>query len=209
MIEELGRSGCLFVTSAFESVNDAVLSRLDKGHTAADAAAAVDVLRRNGIDVRSSWMPFTPWTTVEDLVAILDFVAEHDLVTSVDPVQYTIRLLLPRGSLLLDRPDFEVGPFDEERLTYTWRSPLDALHAELAALVEAAGDAAEPPDETYARVRAAVGAPPIAVSARAEPPRLTESWFCCAEPTMAQNALVSTAAVSPRPAAVAPPARRG
>ena len=31
-------SGCVFVVSAFESVDDAVLTRLDKGHTAADAS---------------------------------------------------------------------------------------------------------------------------------------------------------------------------
>jgi hypothetical protein len=38
---------------------------------------------------------------------VLDFVAEHDLIGNVDPVQYTIRLLLPEGSLLLDHPELE------------------------------------------------------------------------------------------------------
>ena len=37
--------------------------------------------------------------------ALFEFVAAHDLVANVDPVQYTIRLLLPRGSLLLDLPE--------------------------------------------------------------------------------------------------------
>ncbi len=32
--------------------------------------------------------------------AILEFVAEHNLVGNVDPVQYSIRLLVPQGSLL-------------------------------------------------------------------------------------------------------------
>nr|MBA3654542.1 radical SAM protein [Actinomycetota bacterium] len=112
-------AGFVFVVSAFESVNDAILERLDKGHTAAEAAEAVRIVRRADIDLRPSWLPFTPWTTRPDVVDILDFVADHDLVASVDPVQYTIRLLLPRGSLLLDDPDFEVGPFDPDRLAYT------------------------------------------------------------------------------------------
>ena len=71
-----------------------------------------------GIDVRPSWLPFTPWTTRDDVVALLDFVYEHDLVGSVDPVQYTIRLLLPPGSLLLDHPDLapHLGAWDADAL---------------------------------------------------------------------------------------------
>src|SRR3954470_4416888 len=92
---ELARAGCLFVVTALESVNDEILSRLDKGHTAREAADAIALLREHGIEPRPSFMPFTPWTTVEDVVELLDFVAAHDLVGNVDPVQYTIRLLLP------------------------------------------------------------------------------------------------------------------
>ena len=93
---EFAASGCVFVVSAFESVDDAVLERLDKGHTAADAARAVTILRDAGIEVRPSWLPFTPWTTRDDLVALLDFVHDHDLVGSIDPVQYSVRLLAAR-----------------------------------------------------------------------------------------------------------------
>jgi radical SAM superfamily enzyme YgiQ (UPF0313 family) len=182
---DFAAAGCLFVVSAFESVDDDVLRRLDKGHTAADAAQATRMLHDAGISVRPSWLPFTPWTTREQLVDLLDFVAEHGLVANVDPVQYAIRLLLPRGSLLLRDPDFEVGPWDEERLTYTWTSPLDDLQRELAQLVEDGG--------TYHDVRAAVGAPPIALDAGPEPPRLTEPWFCCAEPTQLQMGSVGVA----------------
>ena len=102
---EMAAAGCLFVVSAFETVNDSILRRLDKGHSAADAAWATAVLRRHGIEVRPSWLPFTPWTTLDDVVDILDFVADNDLVANVDPTQYTIRLLVPEGSLLLGRPD--------------------------------------------------------------------------------------------------------
>jgi radical SAM superfamily enzyme YgiQ (UPF0313 family) len=193
---EFAAAGCLFIVSAFESVNDAILDRLDKGHTAAEAAKALDLVRAHNIDVRPSWLPFTPWSTRGDVVDILDFVAHHDLVASVDAVQYTIRLLLPRESLLLVDPDFDIGPFDADRLAYTWTSPLDALQRDLAALVEEGGG--------YAEVRDFVGAPPVTVTARAEPPRLTESWFCCAEPTQLQ-----LGRISPKAEATALPTRRG
>jgi hypothetical protein len=172
---ELAAAGCVFVVSAFESVNDAILARLDKHHTAADAAEAVTVLRDAGIEVRPSWLPFTPWSTRDDVEDIVEFVAVHDLVPNVDPIQYTIRLLLPRGALLLD----QLPPlaWDATRLSYRWTSSLDPLQERLAALVADGGG--------YADVRAALGLDPAAAtSSRPDGrPRLTEPWFCCAEPT--------------------------
>ncbi len=195
---EFADAGCVFVVSAFESVDDAMLTRLDKGHTTADAAHAVDILRASGIDVRPSWLPFTPWTTRDDLIALLDFVHEHDLVGSVDPVQYTVRLLLPRGSLLLGHPDLErhLGEWNDERSTYEWASDdpaMDELQRVLATLVEDDGDAVD----LYGRVREAVGAPPVDLSAiTTGRPRLTESWFCCAEPTELQLRRTTASTVS-------------
>src|SRR6185437_3339215 len=58
----LASAGCLFVVSALESVDDATLERLDKGHTAADGAEAIELLRCHGIELRPSFLPFTPWT---------------------------------------------------------------------------------------------------------------------------------------------------
>jgi hypothetical protein len=176
-------AGCLFVISAFESVNDAILDHLDKGHTAADGARAIGILRSAGIEPRPTWLPFTPWSTVDDIRAILEFVAEHDLIGNVDPVQYSIRLLLPQGSLLLDRiPD--LGPWDAAALTYPWTSPLDELAREFGAVVEAGVD--DPAGVVFNRLRALVALPAVDVSTVTEAPRLSESWFCCAEPTSLQ-----------------------
>lgn len=190
--DEMAHAGCVFVVSAFESVDDETLARLDKGHTAADAAQATSVLRRHGIDVRPSFLPFTPWTTREDVISLLDFVDEHDLIGSVDPVQYTIRLLLPEGSLLLDHPDLmpHLGSWDAARMSWSWRAAdpsIDELHHELSELVEALTAAGEDDLAIYARVRAAAGADPVDLSrVTTGRPRLTESWFCCAEPTEVQ-----------------------
>jgi radical SAM superfamily enzyme YgiQ (UPF0313 family) len=181
---ELARSGCLFVVTALECVNDAILDRLDKGHTAREAADAIALLREHGIEPRPSFMPFTPWTTTDDVVELLDFVAAHDLIGNVDPVQYTIRLLLPEGSLLLDHSDMRpyLGSYDAERLSWSWSAAepeVDELQARLAALVEGATAAGEPPARTYERVRAEVGAEgQIEAGSSEGRPRLTEPWFC-------------------------------
>ncbi len=194
----MAAAGCLFVVSALESVNDAILARLEKGHTAAQAAEAIGVLRDHGIEVRPSFLPFTPWTTPADLVDLVDFVAAHDLIANVDPVQYTIRLLVPEGSLLVDHPDMapHLGAYDAERLSYSWTAAdrrVDELQAQLAEQVQAGLDAGEPAASLYLAVSRAVrqAADPGAAGA-ADPgegeliaagstqgrPRLTEPWFC-------------------------------
>jgi radical SAM superfamily enzyme YgiQ (UPF0313 family) len=193
-------AGCLFVVSAFESVDNAILERLDKGHTAADMPVALDLLRAAGIEIRPSWLPFTPWTTPVGVSDLLDFVVAHDLVANVDPVQYSIRLLLPDGSLLLDHPDMQahLGEYDAEHLSWTWRAAhpsADHLQQVLAALVEADADGDVPPDDTFLRVQQAVADAarrprlarlPSGITPPAARPRLTEPWFCCSEPTALQ-----------------------
>jgi radical SAM superfamily enzyme YgiQ (UPF0313 family) len=191
---ELAASGCLFVVTAIETLNDDILARLDKGHTAAQAAAAVELLRTHGIEPRPTFLPFTPWTALDDLVELLDFVARHDLVGNVDPVQYSLRLLLPEGSLLLDSPDpglaASLGSYDRERLTYQWTAAdpmVDLLQARLADLTERAAAGGAPAPETYTRVRAATlevagaeidAAHAIPIGSTEGRPRLTEPWFC-------------------------------
>jgi radical SAM superfamily enzyme YgiQ (UPF0313 family) len=196
---ELAAAGCLFVVSAFETVSDEILSILSKGHTVADEIAAIEILRAEGIEVRPSLLPFTPWTTLDDLVALVDFVAEHDLVDNVDPVHFSIRLLVPEGSLLLDQPAMapHLGSYDPEHFSYTWTAAdprTDVLQARLAEIVEDAAGLGEQPAATYERVRAAVrGAAGLSLDEAAvvaqgheDRPRLTEAWFCCAEPTELQ-----------------------
>ncbi|HZU78339.1 MAG TPA: CUAEP/CCAEP-tail radical SAM protein, partial [Acidimicrobiales bacterium] len=203
--DEMAGAGCLFVVSAFESATDAILARLDKGHTVEDARRAVRVLRDAGIEPRPSLLPFTPWTTADDVWALLDLIAASDLVGNVDPVHYAIRLLVPPGSLLLDSGDLNglLGGYDHEHLGWQWRSRdprLDALQARLSALAQEIG-ATWDPAAVYEAVRSTSAdvlddparrpAPPVdptlrsalAVDAR---PRLTEAWFCCAEPTDSQ-----------------------
>ncbi|HQF71478.1 MAG TPA: CUAEP/CCAEP-tail radical SAM protein, partial [Promineifilum sp.] len=66
LFPELRALGASFVVSAFESVSDEVLARLHKGHTAADLDDALGVLAGAGLAVQPTWLPFTPWTTLDD-----------------------------------------------------------------------------------------------------------------------------------------------
>lgn len=191
LIPEFARLGCVFIVSAVESLSDTVLGRLEKGHTRADVFAALEITRGAGVALRPSFVAFTPWTTFEDYVELLEVVEAEGLENHVDPVQLTIRLLVPPGSALLARPWMRehLGELDEEALSYRWTHPdarMDRLHARVSELVEAATERRDPPAAILELIReaaGALGARPrrIRAAAAALPgrsPRLTEPWFC-------------------------------
>lgn len=194
LFPELAALGCAFVVSAVESLSDEVLRQLDKGHTRADVIAALAVLDAAGIPMRPSLLPFTPWTTLHDYLDLLGFFEERDLLDHVDPVHFSIRLLVPPGSALMDRPDTAnwLGPLDEAAFTYRWRHPdprVDDLQRAVAAVVEDAARDGSAPDETFYAIKALAHAArgetaPLprrrggVLAARRPVPGLTESWFC-------------------------------
>ena len=193
LIEDFARSGCIFVVTAVESLSDVVLEHLDKGHTRDDVFEALRILRGARIAMRPTFVPFTPWTTIDDYIDILEFVESEHLIDHVDPVQYSIRLLVPPGSLLVPRPDSNrwLGKLAQESFTYEWSHPdprLDELQKLVSAIVEQAAASSEDVIETFLKIRqlayAARGDAPFISHAqtidpyRLRPPRLTEAWFC-------------------------------
>jgi radical SAM superfamily enzyme YgiQ (UPF0313 family) len=192
-LPELRTLGCAFIVSAVESLSDTVLGHLDKGHTRADVLEMVRLVRGAGIAPRPSWVAFTPWTTLDDYREMLDFVEREGLIDHVDPVQYSIRLLVPPGSLLLDTEAMRssLRPLVERDFYYPWAHPdprMDELHAAVTGVVAQAAERDEDPAATFDRIRRlaalAAGQPvPAATAARLapdrrRPPRLTEPWFC-------------------------------
>lgn len=190
-LPELAATGCLFVTSAAESIDDAVLARLDKGHTRAGFERAIALCRKAGVVLQPTFIAFHPWIDEAGYRAFLAFLDAHELVDAVPPIQLGLRLLIPAGSKLLDLAETRalVGPFDAERLVHPWRHPdprVDALADRVLAAVEEGSAAGESRAEIFDRVwRVADGDP--RTSRRSRPvPHLTEAWYCCAEPVEGQ-----------------------
>ena len=193
LFPELSALGCLFVVSAVESLSDGVLGHLEKGHTRADVGTALEILRESRITLRPSLVSFTPWTTLDDYIDVLEFVENHGMIDQVDPVQYSIRLLVPPGSALLEqtaiRPFF--GELDQASFLYPWIHSdhrMDLLYQEVSAIVEEAARLGGDPVQTFEHVREHAyrmrGDPvPAGVLVglelgKSQTPRLTESWFC-------------------------------
>lgn len=191
----LAELNLLFVVSAFESVDEETLEILDKGHTVPDMSKAVQLARAAGIHIRPTWLPFMPWTTPDDVVDIFEFIEAHDLAGATDPVQLAIKLLVPKGSLLEDHPAMTpyLDFYDTQALTWRWRfgdENAQMLHKELEAIAANASDCGQEAVTTLNEMRAVLsrftGSDFAPLGHLSPAPRLTESWFCCAEPTEAQ-----------------------
>ena len=198
-LPELAELGCAFVVSAVESLNDDALRHMKKGHTAADVSRAIALLDAVGVPMRPSLLPFSPWETIESYLELLRFMADHGMQPNVDPVHYGIRLLIPPGSAVLQDPDCArwLGPLDADAFSWTWTHPdprMEDLARQVSRIAEQGAAAMEPATTTFASIwqashrAAGLEPPPVPVSrlTRPHPPRLTESWFCCAEPTADQ-----------------------
>ena len=186
---EFAELGCRFVISAVESLSNTVLTILEKHHTRGDVESAIDIVHRVGIALRPTWVPFTPWTTLDDYLDILQFIDTHRLVYHVDPVQYAVRLLIPPGSYLLNRP--EIKPLsltlDEAAFSYTWAHPdarMDELHKTVNVLVENNARAGADALETFYRIWTLAADmhggryTPLCRNTHPPAPRITEAWFC-------------------------------
>jgi hypothetical protein len=193
LFAEFAGLGCVFVVSAVESFSDTVLLNLDKGHSRSDVFEALAIMRQAGIALRPSLVSFSPWTTLEDYIEVFDIVEREGLIDHVDPVQYAVRLLIPPGSLLLQRPAVQpfLGELDQAAFSYRWThsdTRMDALHRAVTAVVESAARSDADPALTFEQLRALAvavrdGREPAAVTSRLphsrrRSPRLTEPWFC-------------------------------
>jgi radical SAM superfamily enzyme YgiQ (UPF0313 family) len=132
LLPALRDTGCLFITSAVESVDDAILARFEKNHTRRDFFDAVALTRECALTIQPTFIAFTPWTTIDGYRDFLRVLADLDLVENVPPVQLALRLLITSKSRLLELDDIEVGPFDPKLLVYPWKhrdSDVDRLAA--------------------------------------------------------------------------------
>lgn len=192
LLPELRDTGCAFVTSAVESVDDDILARLDKGHTRADFERVVALCADSGLALQPTFVAFNPWITLDGYGDLLATIARLGLIEHVPSIQLAIRLLIPAGSRLLELAEVRelVEPFDAELLGYPWRHPdarVDELQRTVEKLFAGAGEDADRRElflqawELLQQARDAPAAAPPPVPPgrpRATIPYLTEPWYC-------------------------------
>jgi radical SAM superfamily enzyme YgiQ (UPF0313 family) len=187
LLPVLRDTGCAFAMSAVESLDDAVLERLAKGHTRADFLEVLGLMRAAELPMSPTFIPFTPWTSMAGYREFLRALAGLGLAGQVAPIQLAIRLLIPEGSLLLELDEVRrmIGPFDARALCYSWRNAdpaVDALCRDIQALIKAEEKRRAGRSEVFRKIwdLARAGEFPLDVpmAARATIPYLTEPWYC-------------------------------
>jgi hypothetical protein len=192
LLHTLHDTGCLFIVSAVESLDDGVLKRLEKNHTRADFFRVVELCGRAGVTLQPTFVPFTPWTTMEQMLDLFEQVRRLDLTEAVAPIQLAIRLLITQGSRLLELEEVRkmVGPFDPPALVYPWKNPdpvVDQLCDELQQIVAASDKLKRGRTATFERMWRAVNeaahrdltsAVQAPILGRATVPYLNEPWYC-------------------------------
>ncbi|HLH42236.1 MAG TPA: CUAEP/CCAEP-tail radical SAM protein [Bryobacteraceae bacterium] len=193
----LKETGCLFVTSAVESVDDEILAKLEKNHTRRDVIEAATLMRKAGLHFAPTFIPFTPWTTVSGYRDLLSVIADLELIGHVAPVQLALRLLVTAGSRLLELGEMRgvLGDFDPGALVYPWKHPdaeVDRLAEDAFRLVSEEQEKGRTREEIFGGLwRRAYGSePPVSGRAHIQVPYLDEPWYCCAEPAPSRGAVV-------------------
>lgn len=191
-LPRLRDSGCVLVTSAVESIDDRVLRLLEKGHTREDFIRAVRLLEDTGLNLNPTFIPFTPWITLQGYRELLKLLSELNLAESVSPIQLGIRLLIPAGSKLLELAEMQqfIRGFNEELLSYEWQHPqpeVDELHRRVMEVIRAGSGQGNNRRETFMRIWETANAmlglsdplpQPPPLRSRAAIPYLTEPWYC-------------------------------
>ena len=208
LLPRLRDTGCLFVTSAVESVDDEILQRLDKGHTRADFLRVTELLRAAQMTLLPTFVPFTPWTTVEGYCDLLQVIAESGLVENVAPIQLAIRLLIPAGSRLLELTELRdvIGTFDSAALVYPWRHTdprVDALANDVRKTAERGEKFGRSRAQTFQKIlelawsAAGISSAPPSIGGSRSVPHSSEAWYCCAEPTDEQFTCIKPSPAPP------------
>ncbi|HSP66480.1 MAG TPA: CUAEP/CCAEP-tail radical SAM protein [Bryobacteraceae bacterium] len=188
LLPRLKETGCLFVTSAVESVDDSVLARLEKSHTRQDFFEVAASMREAGLALQPTFIAFTPWTTIDGYGAMLRALAELELVENTAPVQLALRLLVTKNSRLLELPDLRavLGEFDEKSLVYPWKhadAEVDALASCVFQTVSRRQDQNKSRAEIFGELwELVLRSPAPALPQQLPVPHLDEPWYCCAEP---------------------------
>jgi len=192
LLRTLRETGCLFIVSAVESLDDCILEKLQKGHTRADFFKVVAGCRQAGITLQPTFVPFTPWTTFENYLDLLEQIRRLELIPAVAPIQLAIRLLVTAGSRLLETEEVrnQLAPFDAKSLTYPWKHSdpgIDRLCEELQDIVASAEKLKHSRSAVFEKIwRAANRAAGRSIQEKASPvladratvPYLNEPWYC-------------------------------
>lgn len=119
--------GCTFVTTAIEFPDDLILRILRKGYRVKDLARLSELVATTNVRINPTLIVFSPWIDVPRIEAGERFLADSGLSQIIDPVQYYTRLMITKGSPLLDTDALNGIDLTEREFSYDWTHPDPAV----------------------------------------------------------------------------------
>jgi radical SAM superfamily enzyme YgiQ (UPF0313 family) len=138
-LPELRACGLVRLTSSLEAPSDKVLQAVNKGFAADRIEPAVRLCRDNRIQMKPTFIPWNPWSTLEEIFGLRQFLKDVGLEASTDPSQLCTRLLLYKGSPLLRTASVQALRLTEKEFHYDWAHPDPAVDRFFDFLIAAAG----------------------------------------------------------------------
>lgn len=126
-INQMTRLGLRVITSALEFPSEKVLRVFDKGIDVPGIKKAIRVAKNAGIELRPTFITFTPWVTLEEIHGLDDFMEETGITDWVDHTARQTRLLLFKGSPLLGTPWLDGIELTDRGFYYDWKHPDPAV----------------------------------------------------------------------------------
>ncbi|MBR0965667.1 radical SAM protein [Bradyrhizobium diazoefficiens] len=133
-IVELNDLGCRFITTAMEFPTQRVLDAVNKDLTLDHIEGAIAYCSEIGAKLNATFILFNPWVSLEDLLGFDQWLDKTGLGETIDPVQFTTRLYLYKGSHLLSNPEVRKLQLVEHDFHYEWKHSdprVDELFAEM------------------------------------------------------------------------------
>lgn len=141
-INTMAAQGLRVITSALEFPSDRVLEVFDKGIDVAGIKKAITAAKNAGIVLRPTFITFTPWVTLEEILGLEDFCDETGITDWVDLTARQTRMLLFKGSPLLRSPHLDGIELTDRGFYYDWTHPdprVDELYEQRRSEAVAAG----------------------------------------------------------------------
>lgn len=117
----LKKYGCIEITSAFEFPSDVVLKEFDKRITLQDMDEGLAILREVQIPIVPTFISYNPWANAEDMIEFGQYLNNTGLMSDIDDMQLKTRLLLYKGSPLLENKTIQKLALMDKGYHYEWK----------------------------------------------------------------------------------------
>lgn len=126
-INQMTGLGLRVITSALEFPSEKVLQVFDKGIDVPGIKKAIRAAKAAGLELRPTFITFTPWVTLTEIEALEDFLDETGIADWVDHTARQTRVLLFKGSPLLGSPWLDGVTLIDRGFYYDWVHPDPAV----------------------------------------------------------------------------------